>query len=301
MDALVLLGAGASYGSGDVMPYPPPLGNGYRGLFARLEEHSQLARRLPASLKEKFRNNFEQGMAEYYEFADGDIMAFQRHLALYLARFKPGWIKNIYRDLLRDTRVADVVFASLNYDLLLELSAHSIGIEVAYGLERLEGCIRLLKPHGSSNFWPVISGTLRRVTFSRNGGGDISAPVRPLDQATTIQRCILEDSVAPAIAIYAEGKDVRVCPEFVRHQQEQFRQAASDSPRIFISGVRVQESDTHIWGDALTKVDGDVTYFGLDGDAAAFSSWKEKSGKRNVYFIKADFAGARKIIAERLK
>lgn len=300
MVALVLFGAGASYGSGDVAPYPPPLGNGARGLFARLEEYSSLARELPDPLKQKFRDNFEQGMAEYYEYVDGDVMAFQRDLAQYLAQFTPGQ-RNEFKSLLHDVPISRLVFATLNYDLLFELSAASMGLNTCYGLDTYPQHVRLLKPHGSCNFWPNIPvGIFSGAKFSRNGRGDVSAPVRPLDQHQTLQRCIEDDSFAPAIAMYAEGKPVRVCPEYVEEQQHYLKQAVSNAKHIFISGVRVHMSDAHIWGDALSKAEGNVTYFGLEGDRDAFFSWKEASRKRNAYFIEGDFSHARRSIASRL-
>lgn len=90
MTNLVLIGAGASYGSGSVEPYPPPLGNGEHGLFSKLELAGGVAAGLPDKLKALFRTDFERGMADYYEYADGNIMAFQRQLAGYLAQFKPS-------------------------------------------------------------------------------------------------------------------------------------------------------------------------------------------------------------------
>jgi len=96
MVSVVLLGAGASFGSGDVTPHTPPLGNGVDGLFSRLEAAGGLASRLPDTLKASFRLSFEKGMSECYEYLDGNIMTFQRELAAYLAQFEPG-PDNTYR------------------------------------------------------------------------------------------------------------------------------------------------------------------------------------------------------------
>ena len=126
MPALIFFGAGASYGSGDVQPCCPPLGNGSDGLFARLEATAGLAAQLPEDLKQLFRTDFEKGMARFYEFADGNIMRFQREMAAYLASFKPG-TANEYIKLIRLIGPRRAIYASLNYDLLFELSAASLG------------------------------------------------------------------------------------------------------------------------------------------------------------------------------
>jgi hypothetical protein len=97
MTRLILLGAGASFGSIDVNPHRPPLGD---KLFAALETRNGQAPTLPEALKAKFRERFEIGMAAFDEYADGDVMRFQRELAHYLAEFSPG-PENVYLRLIR--------------------------------------------------------------------------------------------------------------------------------------------------------------------------------------------------------
>ena len=113
MASIILLGAGASYGSGDVSPHRPPLGFGEDGLFVRLEALGGIASTLPEHLKSKFRNDFEKGMAEYYEYSDGDIMQFQREMACYRAKFIPG-AKNAYIRLIKTAGIKRVIYATLN-------------------------------------------------------------------------------------------------------------------------------------------------------------------------------------------
>ena len=121
MRTVVLLGAGASHGSVDVHPRPPPLGH---QLFDALDELGGVASAIPEDLKAEFRKDFEVGMVKYYDYADGHIMAFHRGLAGYLAQFFPGR-DNAYRDLARLLESQDTAYVSLNYDLLLEGSIAS--------------------------------------------------------------------------------------------------------------------------------------------------------------------------------
>lgn len=124
MATILLLGAGASYGSVGALPHVPPLGN---GLFSDLVKRGGAAASLPADIKEIFEKNFERGMAEYYKCSNGDIMAFQRELAHYLASFQPS-DSNVYLDLIRRLGSQRVIYSSLNYDLLFELSAAKLGL-----------------------------------------------------------------------------------------------------------------------------------------------------------------------------
>jgi hypothetical protein len=290
MVALVLMGAGASFGSKDVIPYPPPLGNGDDGLFARLEEKFASIRSIPDNIKATFRKNFEEGMASFNKHSDGDVMSFQRSLAHYLAEFSPGE-RNEYRRLIRDLGVARIIYSTLNYDLLFELAAASLGLHTNYSRKPWAGHVRLLKPHGSSNFWPDIPlGTFRQVKF-KNTKIDIAAPVRPVDQRDTLHRCQQEDSLSPAIALYAEGKPVKVCPDYVTDQQDQWRQVATNASQIFITGVRVNYTDAHLW-DVLGMTKAKVVYFGLDGDREAFLDWKEHKRKKQAYFVPGYFSDA---------
>lgn len=288
MPALILLGAGASFGSGDVQPCCPPLGNGPDGLFARLEGAGGQAARLPADLKALFRTDFEQGMAQFYEYADGDIMRFQREMAAYLAKFKPG-AANAYIRLIRTIGPRRAIYASLNYDLLFELAAASLGLSTFYVTDSQASGVRLLKLHGSSNFWPDIPvGMIGNATFRRSGRADIQAPIKPLSQEETLYRCSVEDSVAPAIAMYAEGKAVNVSPDYVERQQELWKAMVHRANRIFVVGVRVHNADVHVWGE-LARTRAAVTYFGRESDRLAYEQWTADNGKRNAYFIEATF------------
>lgn len=259
-----------------------------------------MAASLPEDLKAKFRKNFEAGMAAYYEYSDGDVMRFQRELAHYMAEFEPG-VDNAYVRLVRELGVARCTLCTLNYDLLIELSAARLGIKTAYTLAPTSGVLRLLKPHGSCNFWPHMPGvTIRNGIFKCSGRADIQAPVVPLPREETIRKCVIEDSVAPAIAMYAEGKPVKISPDYVENQQRMWAQAVAAAARICITGARIHPPDVHIWAP-ISATRGDVFYFGLRGDRESFDTWKEASKKKNAYFVEADFAAAVPEISRRMR
>lgn len=292
MAVVVLLGAGASFGSVGVEPYTPPLGN---GLFSDLVKRNGVAATLPDYIKRMFEANFEEGMAEYYKYSNGNIMSFQRELAEYLASFQPT-SSNVYIDLVKELGCRRVIYSSLNYDLLFELSAASLGLFTNYSSEYNHGGVRLLKFHGSSNFWPNLpTGMFRNVQIYGSGRADIQAPIKALNQVETLNKCRLEDSVAPAIAMFAVGKKVKISPDYVENQYEMWKQQVTKSSKIFVVGVRVHEVDDHIWA-LLGKVKGKVTYFGFEGDKPEFEQWKNNHNKKNAYFYKSDFAQSVQVI-----
>lgn len=293
MTRLILLGAGASFGSVDAEPYTPPLGD---DLFAALEARGGQAATLPEDLKAKFREGFEIGMAAFDEKFNGNVMRFQRELAHYLAQFAPG-PNSIYLKLIRAVNPQRVIFCSLNYDLLFELSAAALHLGTNYSSEKLARSVRLLKIHGSSNFWPNLEGTqMHGCTFSGNGV-DIEAPVRPLSQQDTIQQCLTQDSLAPAIAMYAEGKKKKVCPSYINDQQTQWTTAVSVATKVAIIGTRIYLPDKHIW-TALSASRASVYYYGAsEKDRAEFEDWKTRVGRKNIYFFKANFAEAATLVS----
>lgn len=289
---IVLLGAGASYGSLDVEPCPPPLGN---GLFSEMVKRGGIATNLPDYIRGLFESNFEEGMTGYYKHTNGNIMTFQRELASYLASFQPK-NSNVYVKLIKVLGSQRIIYSSLNYDLLFELSAAKLGLFTTYSSERQKGGIRLLKIHGSSNFWPDIpTGTFSGCQFYGSGKADIQADIRPLNQIDTLNKCTQEDSVAPAIAMFAVGKAVKICPDYVENQYKMWKEQVIKASKIFIVGVRVHEVDEHIWG-LLGKSKASVTYFGFDGDKSEFDQWKNNHNKNNAYFYKSDFKNSLKII-----
>lgn len=297
MTSILLLGAGASYGSGGATPHVPPLGN---GLFTDLVKKGGIASTLPPDIKDLFEENFEKGMAEYYNYSNGDIMRFQRELAHYLAGFQPT-DSSVYLDLINELGAQRVIYSSLNYDLLFELSAARLGLFTCYSSEYQKGGIRLLKFHGSSNFWPDLStGMLRGCTFSGSGIADIQAPIKPLSQVETLEKCIKEDSVAPAIAMFAVGKKVKISPDYVNNQYEMWKTQVLKSSKIFVVGVRVHEVDEHIWG-LPGKVKAKIFYFGFESDRTEFEKWKTNSGKKNAYFLDSDFKKSVKAIKKLCK
>ncbi|MEW9858433.1 hypothetical protein [Pseudomonas putida] len=293
MKNLVLLGAGASHGSEPTGQPTPPLGN---KLFGELLARPGVASGLPQSVKESFKD-FEEGMAKFAESRSGDIQQFQREMAGYLAEFLPSE-NSLYRKLLTTFDRKETVFASLNYDLLLEEAMEASGYHPSYALELLYKHIRLLKPHGSSNFWYDAPGSTFKNIRIEGCGTALVAPVRPRTRVESLALCRQDDSFAPAMSLYAKGKEVKTCPDFVIEQQRLFAEACSRAENIYIIGVRVVPEDYHVWGP-LKQSPAHVNYFGGKQDESDFLGWAKayKSGKYS--FIQEYFAGALECISQK--
>ena len=285
MPTLVLLGAGASYGSEPGRAHKtPPLGN---DLFGELTELGGVASRIPSDIKEVFEQGFELGMAVFNERIDVQLQAFHRELSSYLADFVPS-ADSYYIQLLNKLVGRNVIFSSLNYDMMLEEAANMLGMNVSYGIERRSNTVRVIKPHGSINFWPDIPPEMfKNCTFSRVGSV-IKAPVKPVDRLSAKHRCGVDTSFSPAISMYAKGKKVSVCPDFVQNQQALFSAACRRASRIIILGVRVVSEDSHIW-EPILKSGSEVTYFGSDADEAELRAWANAGNRKNVNFVNGYF------------
>jgi hypothetical protein len=297
MSNVILLGAGASFGSEPTIP-TPPLGP---GLFAALHELGGAAAEVPSHIEIVFRRDFEEGMALYYDYTNRNTLRFQRELAAYLAAFQPTGDSRYCR-LLRAIGRHRTTYVSLNYDLLLEQAAATLSLNTVYGLGRAGGTLNLLKIHGSSNFWPAIPlGVLRGFTSAGNGEGDVEAPVKPLDRTATLERSKKDDSLAPAIAIYAKGKPVRVSQSYVQAQQSMWRYVVSRSRRVFVVGVKLNAADAHIW-EPLAASPAHLTFVGYTAaDLEAFRAWTEESGRRSVLCVPGDFRQSIPMIQRALK
>ncbi|QJQ93952.1 MULTISPECIES: hypothetical protein [Halomonadaceae] len=293
MAQLILLGAGASFGSEDAEPRPP-LGN---SLFDCLEKRNGIASTFPEELKIEFRKNFEIGMAKYDEWSSRNIMQFQRELSSFLAEFSPS-PNNTYIKMLSTLGVKRFVYCSLNYDLMLELAALRLGMATTYSQEKGHG-MRLLKVHGSSNFWPALPPRYFSNSTFKNNGIDLEVGIKPVSQEDALYKSLTENSIAPAMCVYAEGKRANVSSTYIKKQQEMWFHQLEKSPRIFVSGVRVNANDDHIWG-AIGRRKLDVYYYGLENDHDEFIDWKAQHEKKNAFFKLADFSQAIDFINARI-
>lgn len=298
MSIVFLFGAGASFGNPDCSPYPPPLGS---KLFAELRKESKVAAEFSSDLCQLFEKNFEQGMDRLWDEDPVKITPLQIEIASYFTKFKAGE-KNFYKNIVELAKKSKkkIVFSTTNYDILIEQSINDKGCFIAYhGLPVKKNNFPLLKIHGSCNFLPDINpNMISGIGFIvPKNGAVLDAPVRPVSREDAKRFCDSSSSMAPAIAVYSEGKQVLHCAKFVKEQQRQWRVEVEKASKIFIIGLRVVEHDEHIWG-VIAQSKAWLGYVGLE--ACEFKRWAGKVGRKNSYILADTFEKSLPVIERRL-
>jgi hypothetical protein len=301
LSSVFIFGAGASYGSGPCYPSPPPLG---KDLFSALAKEGGVAGSVSTELATLFSVDFEAGMDVFWKERNVATTALLREMAKYFVRFEP-LPGNCYSQLLKvlDGTRKKAVLVTTNYDLLIEHAITRAGLKVSYaGLPAPPDNVVVLKIHGSCNFLPdlqprQISGFL----FDHSATEDGAIIENDVKVATSTQQilefCDTEDSIAPALAMYAPSKRVLYCQGFVKAQQEAWAQAANHASRIFIVGLRVHPVDEHIWG-VLARCAAPLYYVGFEPNE--FATWAETLRRKGAYVLSKSFADALPRIASQL-
>ncbi|WP_422101923.1 hypothetical protein [Vreelandella sp.] len=296
MKNLILLGAGASHGS--QLENSPPLGV---GLFKEIEKKREELSIIPRSIKEIFYEDFEKGMVALYDFSPKLAQVLQLAMAGYLAGFIPNR-KNLYLKLLSNVKLRKTIFCTLNYDLLIEESGVALGKTVGYFSNSKEQ-VKIIKPHGSSNFWPNTFGTTFvncSIHSNSRDGVDFKGPVEAVSSYESISRSKSNSGLCPAMAFYAPGKSVKWCRDYVHQHQKDWEKTALKAKKIFISGVQINKLDTHIW-DVVASTRADVYFYGDKNAKASFDEWKREVGKDNLYYLEGWFDFAVADIARKIK
>lgn len=299
MSTLFLFGAGASFGSGPCLPTTPPLGG---ALFDELRKRGGAASRVSEDLAELFRRDFEMGMDRFWREHNIWTSELLRDMACYFADFEISK-GNLYVELiaaLGGTR-KKAVFATTNYDLLIEQAIICSGLRIAYSLPAPPLNIPVLKIHGSCNFLPETSGlpTFRGIHFdisqAGEGAGIIDAPIRIARSTQEILLfCGTEDSIGPALAMYHQSKRVLYCNAFVKSQQDAFLSSVKSASRIYLIGIRVHAVDEHIW-QPLAAAKSPLYYVGREPEE--FYRWARENRRKAAFSIADSFSEALPTIA----
>lgn len=293
MSSLFLFGAGASHGSGPCSPHPPPLGT---QLFSALQASGGAASTVDSDLAQAFVDDFEAGMDRFWKEHNTRTTELLRDMARFFARFEP-LPGNCYCELVKilgGTR-KKAVMVTTNYDLLIEHAVVNAGLLVTYGgLPATERNIPILKIHGSCNFLPntspmQISGIGFDLSQSE-GGSILETGVVPARSAREIiEFCDREDSIAPALAMYAPSKRVLFCRRFIQTQQEAWLKALKEVSRIYVIGLRVHTVDEHIWAP-LAQSDAPLHYVGRE--PYHFLEWARATSRSKAFVMASSFADA---------
>lgn len=266
---IFLFGAGASHGAGDVVPGNPPLG---AQLYPQLAEHFKGSWGcLPADAHEAFTaGNFETGMAVIYNRYSTAVPVLMQELAVYLVQYRPYSGNTLYCHLintLRDTELfSNTIFSTLNYDCLLEFSLLRQGLLPSYFENASD--IPVWKLHGSCNWFSHEVKATSGVQYTKDvvWEGGVEAF---FDIGEVVRNCLVNQGLAPVMALYMIGKPLQVSPSALHDIQTNWQQAVFLAQTVVCVGVRPWPADTHIWGP-LAQTDANLLYI---GNREEFDAW----------------------------
>lgn len=288
-------GSGASFGSGSVLPYPPPLG--YH-LYNELEQFApDIMSNITKIVGDENKFDFETKMHEIMESKKINASVLNAVIASYFARFRLGMFENYYVELFRNLLQENIrfVYSTLNYDCLAELAASEIGRTINYQTDNMPtDQFNILKLHGSCNFLlGGIRGKLGSITLG--GGAGIDAPIE-IVQPNQVQQTV-QNRVGPCMSYYMKNKPTALGNKTIQTIQKKWREIINNSGIIVIIGTNVNREDSHIW-EPISKTQADIAFV---GDENSFLNLQSLNSKIDVTHIGTKFENSVLKITEFLK
>ena len=273
MSALLLFGAGASFGSDTAGT--PPLGRKLLPALQRFDPDSWGS--LPNASLAHFATDFEMGMSRL----PADIVpVLQRTMAAYFFEFRPS-ASNLYLALAQRmaARNWQGALCTLNYDRLLEISLLQAGMR-PYLLQAPAAAhaVELCLPHGCSHVYC---------------DGPADGPVAIVAEPGEHRRRLLDDALPPVMSYFEPARRAPAGAAFILSQRVRWMVLSEEASIVVVVGVRVRSRDGHVWGP-LGRTPGKVVYCGGPADVAEYKAWAEKyrPGRRDTVlqgFFRGDF------------
>lgn len=274
-----LFGAGASFGSGQVDPCPPPLGG---DLYAALKRIFPVTwGSFDSSLQSKFTNNFENGMAELIEKNSHAIAPLMQQMAIFFSRFgltanNSNLYKSLFKKLKSKSLIKDTIISSLNYECLCEIAASLEGITVDYFGKSENDNAKIWKIHGSCNFKLQGLQATRGISFTHgiSFGGGIEF-INPADVLKTYKG---NTALYPSMCLYAKDKPLAIAPGVIKTFQEEWAEKVRTAEKLFVIGVRPIAEDKHIW-QPIADSTGSLFF---SGNKTEFDTWTSANRPKKV-------------------
>lgn len=283
---LILFGAGASYGNTEDCNGTPPQG---KDLYSRLEIYSHQINKLPIAVKSLFKiYSFEEAMNKLPN-SSTLINPIQKATADYLSSFKPTK-KTGYSKLFRMLdNPLNIDIATLNYDILIELSLDNIGIPYSQFYEKAHN-INLIKVHGSSSYLPNIGNNrFDDVVFENCSSFIEGLDINIAQNHSQIKEWCNQsknNSISPCLCLYNQDKKTVINRNLIESIQKQYKRSVLNCKRIFVIGVSLAEHDLHIWSPLLeTKAEIVI----VDPSPNAAYNWLKIKKKGSVRKIESGF------------
>lgn len=250
---VVMVGAGASYGAGGNFTRPP-LGHELYGEVVKA--FPKTWGRFTEPWRSHFELNFEQGMSEVWLSGADYVSSLLTDLGRYFARFQlqgpnAGEYTRLLQVLAKHGALEQTVFASLNYEVLLEEALDASGLGGA-------GFIPVIKPHGSFNY--VAAGSSRFRNIHVSGSTHIyDGPIVGVNREDALRS--YQNGIPPAMSNFAEGKHSPVGYRALEATRTEFAHAVREASIIVTIGVHPNPADGHIWWPIMESK-ADVWYVG---------------------------------------
>lgn len=293
----ILTGAGASFGSGSVLPYSPPLG--YQ-LYSELERFApDIMSNISSIVGDDNKHDFEMKMHEIMESKKVNAPVLNAVIASYFARFRPGMLENHYVELFQKLlqENIDFVYSTLNYDCLAELAASKAGLSVNYNIDNISSDqFNILKLHGSCNFLlKGITGRLGGISFGV-GRSMIDGPIE-IVQPNQVQQTVQNRPAGPCMSYYMKNKPTAVGNKTIQAIQKKWGEIIQNSDVLVIIGTNVNSDDAHIW-DPISNTEADI---GFVGDENSFSNLLSLNSNLDVTHVGTTFENSVSDIIEYLQ
>lgn len=291
-DTLWLFGAGASYGSGDqtVTPHQTPLGNQLAKLLAAKYDYWNLV----TNFSELDWSDFETAFGKLVENNPSALLNGFRPVAHFFSQFEITENSNLYSRLAREVKkhnsLHQTVFATLNYDCLLEQALSQIACSpvcLNYHIQDLN-TVTVLKLHGSCHFapnpenykiqgvmpagWTNLDVPIVEITLSE-------AAIRYNDAQSLLADDPFPDISMPIMSLYLKGKKSFLGETEINKIQKDYAKMASACSRIMVVGVAPTFHDAHVW-EPLRQTSAQLIYCGVN-IADQFNYWRNGNSLRN--------------------
>lgn len=284
---VLVFGAGASFGSGEVKPKPPPMTDGLFTVMQRL--FPAVCRGLSQECVDLLLDDFEAGMRMVGEVNSHMLPPLQRSMASFFFGFYPGE-NNLYRRIAR--KVIGVewsgAFVSFNYERLLEIALITEGLQPFVG-QRPDGekYVEICLPHGCCHiFCDSVRGAANVVSFAGfnvSTHGQVSVVVNPVEFNSRIRN----DAFPPVMSYFELEKRTSSGVNFIEEQRKRYIDLISDAKTVIVIGLKVRQNDKHIW-DAIAETKAKIVYCSGKVSGDEFANWanEKRAGKDNLIIRK---------------
>ena len=275
---LFIFGAGASYGS-DVSD-TPALGN---SLFQKLQSNFPDSwGKLTQDISNIFNKDFENGMIYLSKNYSHLLPPLQRAMAIYFFEIKL-FSTNLYLKLMdkiyRSNR--DISLVTFNYERLLETAInHSNMIPCSGGSPRSENEIEVCYPHGCCHFFnKSIKATGAQNIIIKGPGIHTFGKIEAIMKPDEFYKRIHNDPFPPIMSYFEPSKDTLSGINFINSQRERYKCLILNAELITIIGLKVRESDKHIWYP-LSCTDANISYCSGKEAGDEYKSWSKNFRKK---------------------